>query len=79
MSAKAWLSSFYPYVGLKAGIPDIIIEIEKVDGEKEYRVIEVKNTENDKYIKRCLIETFTYLKEFEHNDKVSLLPSKEWP
>ena len=57
------LSNIYPEFGIGSAIPDIIIEIQDAEGER-YRIIEVKNSVEKKYLKRGLNEVLAYLKDF---------------
>ena len=62
-SKRHVLSNIYPEFGVGTAIPDIIIEIQDAEGER-YRIIEVKNSVEKKYLKRGLTEVLAYLKDF---------------
>lgn len=51
-------------IGVNLRRPDVLIEIEK-DGKKYYRIVEVKRTSNQNYIRDSVYKVLGYLNDFE--------------
>lgn len=62
-------------IGCSVRSPDIIL---KFEDENEYRIFEVKNTDNPNYIRDSIYKVMGYSKDFEGNDNESYL-TKNYP